>query len=277
MDATGFEDSADGFEVRGKEGDVGEADEAVGGERGGEFEVLIVVDFEEGEGDLSGSVTVGEGLLEAEVSRVMEARLIEIADTEAGVGDAVEGKRLCGGGSGDECRGERAYGVCYINREMTDERARVAIELFEKAYRMQMDGELDLAVSLYKQSIALHATAEAHTYLGWTYRFQGKLDAAIEECKKAIATDPDFGNPYNDIGAYLIEQGKPEEAIPWLEKAIRSRRYEAYHYPWYNLGRVYIALETYSKARECFGKSLEMAPRYRAASEALQKLRRLLQ
>ena len=31
--------------------------------------------------------------------------------------------------------------------------------------------------------------------------------------------DPDFGNPYNDIGAYLIEMGRLDEAIPWLEKA----------------------------------------------------------
>ena len=113
-----------------------------------------------------------------------------------------------------------------------DDRLQMAQELFQKAYRMQMDGELDLAVSLYKKSIALHPTAEAYTFLGWTYHFQGKLEDAIEECKKAIETDPSFGNPYNDIGAYLIELGKPEDAIPWLEQAIGSKRYEAYHFPW---------------------------------------------
>src|SRR5207253_8419965 len=43
-----------------------------------------------------------------------------------------------------------------------------------------------------------------------------------EECKKAIAVDPTFGNPYNDIGAYLIERGEHAQAIPWLEKAIAS-------------------------------------------------------
>lgn len=153
----------------------------------------------------------------------------------------------------------------------------MAFELFQKAYRMQMDGELDLAVSLYKKSLALHPTAEAHTFLGWTYRFQGKLEDAIEECKKAIATDPTFGNPYNDIGAYLIELGRPEEAVPWLEQAIQSKRYEAYHYPWYNLGRVYLAMEIYSKARECFRKALEIEPEYTLARDALEKLRRILQ
>ena len=158
-----------------------------------------------------------------------------------------------------------------------DDRLRMAQELFQKAYRMQMDGELELAVSLYKKSIALHPTAEAYTFLGWTYRFQGKLEDAIEECKKAIATDPSLGNPYNDIGAYLIELGKPEDAVPWLEQALQSTRYEAYHYPWYNLGRVYVAMEIYSKARECFRKSAEVSPGYAPALDAIEKLRRMMQ
>ncbi|NIO09761.1 MAG: tetratricopeptide repeat protein, partial [Deltaproteobacteria bacterium] len=44
-------------------------------------------------------------------------------------------------------------------------------------------------------------TAEAYTFLGWTYSFMGQLNEAIEECQRAITLDPDFGNPYNDIGA----------------------------------------------------------------------------
>lgn len=153
----------------------------------------------------------------------------------------------------------------------------LARELFQNAYQLQMQGELDLAVTLYKRSIEMCPTAEAHTFLGWTYHFQGKLEEAIRECKKAIAVDPDFGNPYNDIGAYLIELGKPEEAIPWLEKALASPRYESYHFPWYNLGRVYLSREMYRKAQECFAKSLEIDPTYALAIDALHKLRMLVQ
>jgi Tfp pilus assembly protein PilF len=160
---------------------------------------------------------------------------------------------------------------------MPDPRREVAVELLRKAYEMQMQGELDLAVDLYRRSIAMHPTAEAHTFLGWTYRFQGRLEEAIDECKKAIEVDPEFGNPYNDIGAYLIEMGKGEEAIPWLEKAIASQRYDAYHYPWYNLGRVYASLEMFNKASECFRKSLELQPDYGLAREALGKIKLLLQ
>ena len=160
---------------------------------------------------------------------------------------------------------------------MPDARRLLAQELFEKAYALQRQGDLDLAVDLYKRSINLNPTAEAHTYLGWTYRSQGKLDDAIAECKKAIAVDPDFGNPYNDIGAYLIEMGKPDDAIPWLERAIESERYDAYHFPWYNLGRVYVSRELFNRARECFRKALEINPEYTVAAQALEKLRMLVQ
>jgi tetratricopeptide (TPR) repeat protein len=153
----------------------------------------------------------------------------------------------------------------------------LARDLFENAYRLQLDGELELAIEFYKRSIELCPTAEAHTYLGWTYHFQGKLDDAIAECKKAIDVDPAFGNPYNDIGAYLIERGEHAEAVPWLKKATVSERYDAYHYPWYNMGRAFLALELYSKARECFERSLEMEPGYTLAIDALRRLKVLVQ
>ena len=152
----------------------------------------------------------------------------------------------------------------------------LAADLFQKAYAAQMQGELDQAVQLYRESIAAFPTAEAHTFLGWTYSFQGLLDEAIEECRKAIAVDPSFGNPYNDIGAYLIEMGRPDEAIPWLEKATRAARYEAPHYPHFNLGRVFLLKEMYTRALQEFQTVLEMRPDYEAARQIVESLRRKL-
>jgi tetratricopeptide (TPR) repeat protein len=160
---------------------------------------------------------------------------------------------------------------------MADERTQMALELFQRAYQLQMQGEWDLAVDLYRQSIALQPTAEAYTFLGWTYRFQGRLEDAIAECRKAIELDPSFGNPYNDIGAYLIELDRAPEAIPWLEQATTSRRYDSFHYPWYNLGRAYAAMECYRKAQECFAHSLDIEPRYKLAEEAIARLKRMIQ
>lgn len=140
-----------------------------------------------------------------------------------------------------------------------------------------MRGRIEEAVDLYRQSIEIYPTAEAHTFLGWTYSFQGRLEDAIEECKIAIQIDADFGNPYNDIGVYLMDLGRPDEAIPWLEKAIESKRYDAYHYPYYNLGRIFLEKEMYNKARSYFERSVGIAPHYALAVEALEKLKRMIQ
>ena len=151
-----------------------------------------------------------------------------------------------------------------------------AWELLQDAYQAQMEGDYERAVELYESSISMHPTAEAHTFLGWTFHFQGKLEDAIAHCKKAIEIDPEFGNPYNDIGAYLIQLERPDEAIPWLERATEARRYEPRHFPHYNLGRAYLAKEMYGQARNCFQVALKIEPRYSLAREALDNLRRLV-
>ena len=83
-----------------------------------------------------------------------------------------------------------------------------ALELVQQAMNRQMAGEIDDSIRLYRESIALHPTADAHTYLGWAYSFQGRIDEAIAQCEIAIQLDPQFGNPYNDLGVYLMQQQK---------------------------------------------------------------------
>jgi len=151
-----------------------------------------------------------------------------------------------------------------------------AWELFREAYQAQMQGEFDRAVELYKRSLAAHPTAEAHTFLGWTYHFQGKVEDAISECKRAIEVDPEFGNPYNDIGSYLISLGRLDEAVPWLEQAIQASRYEPRHYPYFNLGRVYYAKGMINRAREYFQQALRIEPDYTLARQAIENIRRMV-
>ena len=149
---------------------------------------------------------------------------------------------------------------------------REALRLFNAAYEAQMRGELDEAADLYGQSLAAYPTAEAHTFLGWTYSFMQRTDDAIAECLRAIEVDPDFGNPYNDIGAYLIEKGDLLGAIPWLRRAMNAPRYEATFYPHFNLGRVYEAERRHFDALEQYGEALRLNPRYALAARALRRL-----
>lgn len=142
---------------------------------------------------------------------------------------------------------------------------REAQKIFEEAYNYHMIGEIDKAIELYLQSIDIQPTAKAYTFLGWAYSMKKDYDKAIECCKKAIEIDPDFGNPYNDIGAYLIEMGKPKEAIPWLRQATVAKNYEPRHFPHMNLARAYMLLGRYYDALEEADKAVEIEPDYKPA------------
>jgi Tfp pilus assembly protein PilF len=150
---------------------------------------------------------------------------------------------------------------------------RRATELWQEAYRDQMDGELDRAMARYQRSIDVYPTAEAHTFMGWALSVQGRLDEATDACRRAIEIDPQFGNPYNDIGVYLTQQGKPDEAIPWLEKAKQATRYEPRQYPFMNLGRIYLRQGRWWEALREFEGAVRSAPDDRAARKALHALR----
>jgi tetratricopeptide (TPR) repeat protein len=158
-----------------------------------------------------------------------------------------------------------------------EERARQAAELFQNAYRLQALGLADEAVEMFQRSIAVKPTAEAHTYLGRTYRVQGKVEEAIAECKAAIEIDPEFGNPYNDLGAYLVDEGRLAEATPWLERALGCLRYATPQYAWFNLGRVYEARDELSLARACLRQAIKLAPEYEPALEAIRRVQELIQ
>lgn len=168
---------------------------------------------------------------------------------------------------------EASEGVSTITPVMiSNDVRREAIREFTIAYRCQRAGELDQAVFHYKRSLELLPTAEAHTFLGWAYSFQGRLNEAVEECRKAIELDPGLGNPYNDIGAYLIELGRPHEAISWLKKALKAERYESRCYALYNLGRAHELLERSPEARKYYARALIADPSFIPAHLALERM-----
>lgn len=149
-------------------------------------------------------------------------------------------------------------------------------DYFNKAFKLQSEGLLEEAIENYNLSIELFPTPEAYTFLGWTYSLLGDYDKGIEECKNAIEIDPDYGNPYNDIGAYLLAQRKVEEAIPYIEMALNSKRYDAYHFAHLNLGRAFEMKGLWFEAVEEYRKAKELAPEYLAAMQNFNRLQGLL-
>lgn len=156
---------------------------------------------------------------------------------------------------------------------MGDDAKDRALNLWEEGTKALLSGDVEGAVDLFTKSLTAEPTAEAYTFRGWAYSFQDRLEEAIEECRKAIATDPTFGNPYNDIGSYLVGLGKPTESIPWFEKAKVAPRYEPRHFPYLNLGRVYAARGDVAEALAEFETALALAPGDPVATAFLAELR----
>ena len=144
-----------------------------------------------------------------------------------------------------------------------------ALELWHQGTSRLLAGDVEEAIQLFTRSLEARPTAEAYTFRG----FEGRIEDAIEECRKAIATDPSFGNPYNDIGCYLLELGRSEEAIPWFERAKSAARYEPRHFPYLNLGRLRAARGEIAEALEELHGALERNPGDPVATRMLELLR----
>jgi tetratricopeptide (TPR) repeat protein len=166
--------------------------------------------------------------------------------------------------------------MMFSRQDITDPDKLRAVEVFERANEAQMAGDYDRAIELYQESVEIFPTAEAYTFLGWTYSFLGEYDRAIAECLAAIAVDPAFGNPYNDIGSYLLAKGNFFDCERWFKLAIEAPRYEARAYPHFNLARVYEQRGKLLEAARHLGRALEEEPGYPAAYKALRKLQEKL-
>jgi|SaaInl4_135m_RNA_FD_contig_31_2746784_length_2351_multi_10_in_0_out_0_3 tetratricopeptide (TPR) repeat protein len=145
-----------------------------------------------------------------------------------------------------------------------------AYELIELGNELASQNRIQEARDMFLRSVKMHPTADGYTYLGWMLTYDGYYTEAIDLCYKAIELDPDFGNPYNDIGVYLLHLGKLDAAIEWFEKAKKASRYEPRHFPYVNLGNIYMKQGKLSLARKEYLKALEFFPDHTPALEALE-------
>ena len=145
---------------------------------------------------------------------------------------------------------------------------------WQAGYLLHTLGDYPRAIESFRASIDARPTAEAHTFLGWSLSHLGRIEEAIAQCRIAIQVDPDFGNPYNDIGVYLMALDKSAGAIPWFEKAIAAKRYCCYQFPHFNLGRVLLEQGKLREAQRSFERALEHDPNYLPALQALEFMKR---
>lgn len=144
--------------------------------------------------------------------------------------------------------------------------------LIDHGLRLVFEGKFEEARVAFKKAHREAQSAESLTYWGWMEYQLGNVEKAIRLCRKAIRRDPELGNPYNDIGSYLVVLGREEEAIEWFEKAIAAPKYEARHYPHLNLGRLFMKRRLPIRALQEFQKADTLSPGDSGVEAAIKSL-----
>jgi adenylate cyclase len=135
------------------------------------------------------------------------------------------------------------YFDCILgNTKSIPETVEKGIELAQKALAMD-------------DSIASYG----HGLLCRLYSLKREHDKAIAEGERAVALNPSGWNQLTNYGNSLTFAGRPEEAIPLLQKVIRLNPYgPAYMYN--NLGRPLLLTGRYEEAVSAYRKAIQLGP-----------------
>jgi tetratricopeptide (TPR) repeat protein len=107
---------------------------------------------------------------------------------------------------------------------------------------------LERAMALAQQALALDdSLALAHSRLSLVFARRTQFEQAIAEGERAVVLDPNNASSAAHLGEVLIFDGRPTEAIGWLEKAIRLNPGYPFWFP-LQLGIAYRLTGRYAEA-----------------------------
>jgi len=178
-------------------------------------------------------------------------------------------------------------GLVYYYRERYDQ----AIPYFEKAIQLKPDfapainglgnaysalGHWDKAIEAYQKIIEDVFYGTPHFALSnMALAYYQKKDYARAEkyFLEALKLSPDFVNALGGLATTYMAQGRYEEAVQKLERAVRKEPKLAQLH--FELGRAYRGLGDPGKARDEFQRAAQLAPDSPLAEEAQQELKTL--
>ena len=121
---------------------------------------------------------------------------------------------------------------------------------------------IEKATELAQKTLALDdSMGGAHSLLGWLHICRREYDKAIAEGERAVALNP---NHHNDLQCYanlLTLVGRPEEAIPIFQKAIRLSPFGPV-FEYLNLGHALRMTGRFEEAVSAYRKAIEREPNF---------------
>jgi adenylate cyclase len=133
------------------------------------------------------------------------------------------------------------------------------------------------SLELGKKAVALDEfSSSAHANLAFTYIYLREFDKAMEEAEKGVSLGPNYAHAYWALGTVLITTGRPQEAIPILQKSLRLSPFPVHSQVlvflaaiYRDLGQYEEAVVTYKKILHLYGPDHSMAHLGLAATYAL--------
>lgn len=149
----------------------------------------------------------------------------------------------------------------------------------------RLDAQLDLArgyldegntsrarVPLNRALDLDNRSVEAHALMGVLSEMEGEPDRAERHFKSALRLNPDDPQTLNNFGRFLHRQGRSEEALAPLRKAVDDPRYERRSQAYENLGLVELRVGSKERAELAFQRALRLNARQPRASLELANL-----
>lgn len=99
-----------------------------------------------------------------------------------------------------------------------------------------------------------------HAGMGMVYGKQGRWEEAVQQCRQALALQPDDALVLFNLGIALTRQGDAKAALECLEKAVaQESQWAEVHY---TLGTLLLQQERYHEAVKAFDRALECRATY---------------
>src|SRR5207247_626232 len=96
--------------------------------------------------------------------------------------------------------------------------------LAASAWKHHQAGDLDRAIELYRQAVAIKPDfAEVHNNLGNALRLPGRLEEAVASYRRALTLKPDFAEAQGNLGNALRKLGRLDEAVECYRRAIDAK------------------------------------------------------
>lgn len=129
----------------------------------------------------------------------------------------------------------------------------MAFNHYHYAWHLHLLDSLDKAIEEHKIAQKLDPFAPVHTvWLGYLLAFNGELEAAKKEVRKALAIEPDIGMAYTVLGIIYQKEGKYDSAEYAFKKSIElepSTKYISYMRHCFKVGNYEKGLEILAEAK----------------------------